>query len=155
MDNILGMDFLKKYKLDLRWGDEDDYFLYDKKSQTKAQCQFVKIPKGTLQSVSSVKVVPPTTYYSYSTLAQKSGVTDQKPGVDSLSQAEAAFQVFSVQVLEELQENKTHPIPLAYQKLIKEFSSILTPDFKNVKHSVVHSIPTRWRSVMPWLLRGA
>merc|ERR1712115_395850 len=30
----------------------------------------------------------------------------------------------------------------AYQKLIKEFPEILKPNFKEIKHSIVHSIPT-------------
>ena len=44
--------------------------------------------------------------------------------------------------LEESAETLPQKIPLAYQKLLDEFKSILTPNFKEVKHSVVHSIPT-------------
>ena len=91
--------------------------------------QFVKIPKGTLPSISSLSVKSPTV------------------GAISLPPSEAASQLFSVAAVTDLlpvgQEGaKPSPIPLAYQKLLKEFPEILTPNFKDVKHSVVHAIPT-------------
>ena len=44
-DSILGMDFMKKYRLGLDWGPFGDLYLIDKKSDTRTLCQFVKVPK--------------------------------------------------------------------------------------------------------------
>ena len=52
----------------------------------------------------------------------------------------ASYSVASIKAVPDPQTSTK--IPLAYQKLLKEFESILTPNFREVKHSIVHSIPT-------------
>ena len=126
-DNILGMDFMSKYRLELRWGPFGDLYLYDKKSDISTLCQFVKVPKNTLPSISSIKVVSPT--------RASAAITVSDPSLP--------FQAFTVAALNELGEQSLpSSIPLAYQKLIREFPELMTPNFKDVKHSIVHSIPT-------------
>ena len=42
-ENILGWDFIKKYKLNFIW-EKDECFLYDKKAKIKKQLDFVSFP---------------------------------------------------------------------------------------------------------------
>ena len=56
-ENILGMDFIAKYRFDFRWGPFGDLYLYDPKSQTSTLCEFVKIPKDSLPRIASVSVL--------------------------------------------------------------------------------------------------
>ena len=54
------------------------------------------------------------------------------------------FQVCAIQSIEEPDKklkSQTH-IPHKYQNLISQFPSLTKPDFRNVKHSVEHSIDT-------------
>ena len=54
---ILGMDFIKNYKIDFRWNEFGDYFMYDTKADISTPLEFVKFPKGQLPGVSRVAVV--------------------------------------------------------------------------------------------------
>ena len=122
-ETILGMDFIKKYRLDFRWGEFGDYYLYDPISNSYTLCEFVRTSHTPLR------------------LASLAISATRKR--ELFSKSEAAFQSFAISSLKELApESIPKNIPLAYQKLIKEFSSILTPDFKTVKHNITHAIPT-------------
>ena len=141
-DTILGMDFLKKYKIELRWNEFGDMFLYDPKSNISTICQFVKIPKGqlstlTVSSISTVRRVPDQIHQdaSASSRAFLLPLEDTPPKTDSFAQ------FFSVSSLA-TPPTPPKPVPLPYQKLLKEFPEILTPNFKDIKHKIEHAIPT-------------
>ena len=51
---ILGMDFIKRYRIDFRWGEFGDYLFYDTRAQISTPLEFVKFPKGSLPSLSRV-----------------------------------------------------------------------------------------------------
>ena len=93
---------MTKYRLELRWGPFGDLYLYDKKSDISALCQFVKVPKGTLPSISSVKISAATR------------VTDPN----------LPFQAYAAAALKNLGENNVLPssIPLKYQQMIESLS---------------------------------
>ena len=70
-------------------------------------------------------------------LTSPSGLGDQAPEHDILLQA------YAVAALQELPtQAQVSAIPLAYQKLLREFPELLKPDFTKIKHSVEHAIPT-------------
>ena len=50
-ETILGMDFIKKYKMDNRWSEFGDYYLYDTKADISTLLEFIKMPKNSLPSV--------------------------------------------------------------------------------------------------------
>ena len=81
-DNILGMDFIMKYKLDFRWGPFGDLYLFDPKSQSSTLCQFVKIPRdANLPRVASVSVVnnPPASLPELPTIPHPLMTSSSKP----------------------------------------------------------------------------
>ena len=97
-DQILGMDFIKKYQLDLQWGPFGDYYLVDKKSKIKTLCQFVKVPKHSSPSISAIKVLPQTSAIN---------IADPSP-------EELVLQACAAQVINDLGEPeipKTIPLP--------------------------------------------
>ena len=53
---ILGMDFIKTYKIEFRWNEFGDYYMYDTRAKISTPLQFVKFT-GTLPSVSRVSKV--------------------------------------------------------------------------------------------------
>ena len=56
-EDLLGSDFINKYRLEFRWGEFDDLYLYDKKSNISTLCEFIKTPRGSFPSVARVSVV--------------------------------------------------------------------------------------------------
>ena len=132
-ETILGMDFIKRYRIDLRWGEFGDYFMYDTIAKISTPLQFVKIPKGILPAISRV--------------AKISRITDTTDQILQSSPWEA-FQVAAIQSIqsvhpvEQSQAEALQSLPEKYKKLISEHPSILKADFRNVKHSVEHSIDT-------------
>ena len=99
-DNILGMDFISKYKFEFRWGEFGDLLFYDPKAQISTPCQFVKVPKGVLPRVAAV--------------THQSRPPEVTPDV--------LLQTFAVASLKALDDNlpQQKQIPLAYKKLLEE-----------------------------------
>ena len=52
--DILGWDFLAKYKFDWQWSDLGDLYLVDKKAQVRAQVRFVTVPAGAAMRMASL-----------------------------------------------------------------------------------------------------
>ena len=141
------MDFIKKYRLGFYWGEFGDYFLYDKKANTSTLCQFVRVPKNKLPSISSLSI-DESSFSGFSANGDgrhpdlPAGPQGLLPQPDSILDS-PDFVSYSVASIKAVPNPTPSPkIPLAYQKLLQEFKSILTPNFKEVKHSIVHSIPT-------------
>ena len=120
-ETILGMDFVKAYRMDFRWGEWDDYYIYDTKAKTKTLLEFVKIPKNKLPRTCAIAV-------------------QHQPLLSSFATPWDFFQAFSVKAINSLSETST--IPSEYQKLINKYPQVLKADFKEVKHSVEHCIDT-------------
>lgn len=119
---IFGMDFIMKNKIEFFWGEFGDYYMYDRKSQTRTLLQFIKIPKQTLPRACAVKVVASS----------------------SLSHHNSPWQAFQAAAVDSITAQNPLPntIPPKYQQLINKYPEILTPDFTKVKHNVVHAIDT-------------
>ena len=117
---ILGMDFIKNYKMDLRLGEFGDYLLYDTIAKITTPLEFVKFPKGHLPSVNRVAAVK---------------VTEPPP-----SSSEAAWQLFQVSAVQAVPDPGDKPdmktIPEKYQKLIEKYPTLQKPDFKTFCHSL-------------------
>ena len=117
--DIVGWDFISKYKLDMQWSESGlDYFLIDKKAKVKHALRFITIPAGSSRLAS----------------------VHFKPGQES--KEVSAFEIASMRALgSEVPETK---IPGKYQKLINQFPGILEPSFKDLstKHGVTHKINT-------------
>ena len=126
-ETILGMDFIKNYRIDFRWGEFGDYFMYDTIANISTPLEFVKFPKGHLPAVSKVAVVN----------AVRGQVHDPKV-TDLLWQH---YQVAAVSSLEP-DFPAGDAIPRQYQELIDKFPALKKPDFKNIKHKVEHAIDT-------------
>ena len=103
---ILGMDFIYPNRMDLRWGEFGDYYLYDTRAKISGLLQFVKTPKNSLpriQKVSSVSVTPPS-------LQEFSSVEWN------------LFQVSAIQ--ESGTKNQKEKIPPEYLHLINSYKSL-------------------------------
>ena len=118
---ILGMDFIKTYKMDFRWGQFDDYYLYDTRAQISTPLQFVKFPKGVLPNIARISKISTTT---------------------NDSGRDLAWEAWQVAAIQSISPEKISEIPSEYQKLLEKYPSILHADFKNVKHSIEHAIDT-------------
>ena len=127
-ETILGMDFIKNYKIDFRWGELGDYYMYDTIAKISTPLEFVKFPKGSLPAISRVAAVK-----SVQGRVHDSTVTDP----DLLWQH---YQVAAVASLGP--EVSGQAIPVKYQKLIDKYPSLKKPDFQNIKHNVEHAIDT-------------
>ena len=53
---ILGMDFLKRYRMEFWWSEFGDYYMRDKKAQIDTLLEFIKVKRG-LPSVAKVNKV--------------------------------------------------------------------------------------------------
>ena len=139
--DILGMDFLTKYKLSLEWDDFDqsELYLVDKKAQIKALLQIVTVPTNTLR-------------VSY--LDQAGRVPDIRVEDELLEDARTneavAFEVACMKQLDPTvvkkksieEQLKLHSEE--YVELIKSYPKLLKPSFSKGEptHGVYHKIET-------------
>ena len=56
-ETILGMDFIMPHRMEFRWSEYGDYYIYDKKSNISGLLEFIKIPKGALPHVARISKV--------------------------------------------------------------------------------------------------
>ena len=135
-ETILGMDFVLKNRMDFRWGEFGDYYMYDTKAKISGLLQFVKIPKNALPRVSKVNVISSTP-----TLTPSGPPNPPLPTEDP---DWAHFQVNAIQTAQPEKAKKAAQKihPKEYLDMVKEFPCLLKPDFRNIKHSVEHSIET-------------
>ena len=99
---ILGMDFIKANRIDFRWGEFGDYFMYDTIANIQTPLQFVKIKKSNLPRVASMSLKTPEDPYT--------------PFVE-----DPAWELFQVAALKDISPPTPNltAIPEEYQKLIE------------------------------------
>ena len=131
--DILGMDFLSKFKLGLVWDDFDqsELYIYDKKAQIKERLQIVTVPSD-MQSLS----------YLGPDRSKEAGLVNFSDRNQAI-----AFQVSCMKQLGSKPENKTMDEGLAmheekYVKLLKKYPQLLNPSFVKGEpaHGVYHKI---------------
>ena len=142
--DILGMDFINKFKLNFEWDqfDQSELYLVDRKAQIKAPLQCVTVP-----------VTTPRTRYLQSNGQEDRRVPPVVAGVQTQQQSEAiAFQVSCMKQLDESsplppkksleEQKKLHSEE--YIKMVETHPELLHPSFKKgtPSHGVWHKIET-------------
>lgn len=122
--DILGWDFIEKYRLDFVWGDFGDLYLRDRKADIKQALKYVTLPAGT---------IPQTAF-----------IHDRnQPSIPVRNHKAEAFEVASMKMLKtvEPEQNADHIQP-KYKRLIEKYPKILEPSFNDLstKHGVSHRI---------------
>ena len=120
--DILGWDFLSKYKLNWQWTEFGDLYLVDPKAKTKNLVKFVTLPASSSKKLA---------------LLDSPQLSDE-----AVISAISEFEVASMKALGG--ESEVNQIKPKYQKLLDKYPSILIPSFKELstKHNVTHRIPT-------------
>ena len=116
-ETILGMDFVKANKLEFRWSDFGDYYMYDKKANIWILLEFIKLPKST-PSVGKITLQSVPSFSGWQSIQ-----------VSALSA--------------DTQTVPEYKIPHQFQLLIDKYPALKKPNFKEVKHTVEHAIDTR------------
>ena len=116
------MDFIHPNKIEFRWNEFGDYYLYDTRAKVSGLLEFIKVPKNIprVQKIAAIS----------------------SPPLVANNPEWALFQVSAVQQSGKNSDKAANKIPTEYANLIKKYPSLLKPDFKNVKHSVEHTIDT-------------
>ena len=134
--DILGMDFLTKFKLGFEWDDtQTDLYIVDKKADIKSKLDMVTVPTD-LQRLSYLK--------------EPDGVRSPRDRVSSQSNESTLFQVSCVKKLSpENKKIKSAEEGLKlhaeeYANLLRRFPKLLSPSFSKEEpvHGVYHRIDT-------------
>ena len=151
--DILGADFINKYRLGLEWDDFDQTELYitDKKAQTKTLLSFITVP----QSTQRVAYLQPGEATPISTSDLPESWLKPKLPVSRLSNEEIEFQVACIKKLEKVAEKSSDSDQnkgvsglsqhdAEYVKMIQQFPQLLEPTFSKATpvHGVWHRIDT-------------
>ena len=160
--DILGMDFLDRFKLNLMWNedDESELLIVDRKAQIRAPLTIITVPTDTqrihymesgeltqAQSLSETSI--PGQYQTSSTLSDtpSSGLSKKT----SLAPEEVAFQISCMKQLdsevgskEKSEEEALKSHDPFYASLIKKYPQLLNPHFVKGEpiHGVWHKIET-------------
>ena len=142
--DILGMDFITKFKLNFEWDefDQTELYLVDRKANIKSLLQIATVPTDT----------PRISYLDSDTgdfpLFPNMAEQGRKSGLDNDT---IAFQVACVKKLEKVQINKKKSAEELlklhaedYVKMIKTYPQLLSPTFNKGEptHGVYHRIET-------------
>ena len=120
------MDFIKKYKIDMRWNEWGDYFMYDTVAKISTLLEFIRVPKN-LPRVTKISLV--------SALAAAPPLPEEL--VHPLDSDSPDWQIFQVAAIKSIEApGSEQAVPQHYLKLIQKYPSLLNPDFRSVKHSV-------------------
>ena len=130
--DIIGWDFIAKYKLDWRWSEFGDLCLYDRKANITAPLKFVTVPAEAMQTAALYDSVVPE---------------------NSWSREIEAFEIASMKLLSSPSMSETPEVSAVkpetelqgkYKKLLAKFPGITEPKFSDLslKHGVVHKIIT-------------
>ena len=133
--DILGMDFIHKYKLGLEWSDDGaELNLVDKRAQIKAALEIVTVPKNLQQT---------------HRLESVSATTRPPPFTTSVNNQKVMFELACMKKLGEKINKKEDPEEQLklhseeYVKLIRERPQLIKPTFtKNPSHGIFHKIET-------------
>ena len=136
--DILGMDFITKYKLNFEW-DDSDLYIVDKKAQIRSRLKIVTVPTSLTRAhhVEPVSVDPKVL-----------------PGAEQVARRQSNQSTFfEVSCIKKLETEK--PVKLTteqalsqhspeYRKMIETYPELLEPTFKKGKpaHGVYHRIET-------------
>ena len=119
---ILGWDFIRKYKLDLVWGEFGDIFLRDKTAKIQKRLEHIKVPHGFSPRFEAAEV-------------------DAVKSLDTQTE----FFLFGQKCVEAIKvEAEKEEHPQKYMKLLQKYKDILKPNFKEAKtkHGIEHAIVT-------------
>ena len=129
---ILGMDFFKKYKLGFKWV-YDDLFVIDQKAQILKKLKFVAIEQNTHPRVRNALFSK-----------QQNDPEIVKFEIDSIKQLTEAEEpaIFPELQANKMDEELLKAVPEKFRNLIKKYD-ILVPNYKiTPKHGISHSIET-------------
>ena len=142
--DILGMDFMNKFKLNLEWNevDQSELHIVDRKAQIRSQLQIITVPLN-LQRVHSMNVSSSPSNQP----AECQWKPDLSPRLDNET---IQFQVSCMKKLDkEIEAKKTIEEQLLmhdpkYVRLIKKYPQLLSPSFVKGEpvHGVFHRIDT-------------
>ena len=153
--DILGMDFINKYKLNFEWDDFDqtELYLVDKKANIKKSLQVVTVPNNTLR-VDYLDSGNRQTPFPVPASPPAAGSVPPDKGVDPIDRARAneaiAFQISCIKRLDEkVTKKKSVEEQLMlhdkkYVKMIEAHPELLKPSFKKGEpaHGIYHRIET-------------
>ena len=140
--DILGMDFISKYKLNFEWDefDQSELYLVDKKANIKTELQIVTVPTDTprVHYLDSLGAKPPDSLpYKGPQLTRESNdnIIFQVSCVKKLSEKS----VKKKSIEEQLKMHDNH-----YVEMIKAHPQLLSPSFTKGEpsHGVFHRIDT-------------
>ena len=143
-EDILGMDFIHKYKLGFEWDDytQSELFIVDKRAQIKAPLQIVTVPVDLQRTHHMVPAPDDATSNPWSGEAPKPQVSAQTVAFEvacmkALGEPEKEEQIEDI-------EQKLRQHPEEYVKLIKSHPKLLNPTFSKGPpiHNVYHKIET-------------
>ena len=157
---ILGMDFINKYRLNFEWDefDQSELWLVDRKAQIKAPLQVVTVP-----------ITTPRISYLDPGEAEHTSKSDL---IVSMSGQSAEAVAFQVACMEQLDKKVLNPQPETkkkksieeqlqmhqdeYAQLIRSYPELLNPSFKKGEpdHGVWHRIETGDHATPPARQRG-
>ena len=158
--DILGMDFVNKYKLGLEWDDFDQstLFLVDKRANIKSELKIVTVPTNLtrahhLEPVSSLSASRLPVRSFEENFPPPSSPQDAPVAPLPVRDAQAVqFEVSCIKKLGEAEspenlkkkEDALAIHDLEYQKMIKKHPQLLNPSFSKAKpvHNVYHRIDT-------------
>ena len=144
--DILGMDFISKYKLGFEWDefDQSELFITDKRADIKERLQIVTVP-----------VDIPRAHHTAVMSADKVGQVGPSPTVplkvSAVNAEQAAFELACMKALGDKEsveerrkvEEKIKIHDPEYQQMIKQHPELLNPTFtKDPSHGVFHRIET-------------
>merc|ERR1711994_1188113 len=98
------MDFIYPNRMDFRWGEFGDYYIYDTRAKVSGILEFVKVPKNSLPRVHKVASLTPSSLSSKSSVSAKS--KSSPVSVSMPSDDWAAFQVNAIQSILPEKQNK-------------------------------------------------
>ena len=161
--DILGMDFITKFRLNFEWDefDQTELYLVDRKAQSKALLQVVTVPLDTPRVSSISRSDSPSTSPPFSSLGSRRSApqSSQPRCIPKNKNENVEFQVACMKLLDskskgqndksDQSNKKSIEEQLAmhgdeYVKMIKAHPQLLNPDFKKGEptHGVYHKIET-------------
>ena len=146
---ILGMDFMNKYKLGFEWDEFDQLFIVDKKADIRARLEIVTVPPDLLRNRRADAQSLSQEIQPQSEDVGALASTRSQDQVAAMNQA-IAFQVACIKKLSEPEikkksiEDQLSMHDEKYVRLMRKYPQLLNPSFKKGEpaHGVWHKIET-------------
>ena len=132
---VIGWDFVRKYKLDMVWGDDEEIYIFDKKAKIKKKLEFKPISFEQSVSLSSLSLV-----------CQDDSVSPALKShqlVQEIAAIESIDDLFESTDLSESKEDINIIKEEAYRNLLAKFPNLLERKFnEDQATTVTHNINT-------------